>query len=443
MQVTNGADAANDLRTGSARLYARASRFLPGGCSRNTILREPHPIYAKEGRGYELIDVDGNHYIDFANNMASLIHGHAHPELVAAVTRQLRKGTAFMMATEAELQFAEHMCSRCDGFDQIRFMNSGTEAVMNGIKAARAFTGRAKIAKAEGAYHGVYDYAEVSQTSSPENWGSVVCPNSNPVAKGTPGKALSDVVVFPFNDTDHAERILNRHAHELACVLVDPVPHRVGLIPAQPEFLKMLRDWTRTNGALLLFDEVVTFRTSTGGAQEAYGIRPDLTALGKMIGGGFPIGALAGNLNAMSVMDPAKKPVRLPQAGTFSANPISMTAGLVAMRLLDADAVANLNALGERLRVNLLQAADLASVPVTVTGFASMFRIHVKEIAPENYREAYASAEENRLLKRILDALLERGYSLVGTGTGTLSTPMNPSVVDRFTQQCLEIFREL
>ena len=443
MKDARVAGVVRDIHAGSGRLHERAKLLMPGGCSRNTIYREPHPVYAERGHGCFIVDVDGNRYVDFANNMASLIHGHAHPELVAAVTRQLKKGTAFMMATEAELQFAQHMCSRCGGFDQIRFMNSGTEAVMNGIKAARAFTGRAKIAKAEGAYHGVYDYAEVSQASNPENWGSIASPNRVPVAKGTPRNALSDVVIFPFNDSKRAETILDRHADEIACVLVDPIPHRVGLIPAQPEFLKLLRNWTRRRGALLLFDEVVTFRTRVGGAQEAYGVTPDLTALGKMIGGGFPIGALAGTRTAMSVMDPANRPLLLPQAGTFSANPISMTAGLVAMQLFDADSIRILNALGERLRTNLTQAAKLARVPVAITGFASMFRFHVKENVPENYRDAYATSEESRRLAWILEQLLERGYSLVGTGTGMLSTPMTPSIVDGFTQQCLEVFRRM
>lgn len=427
----------------SAVLHRRARQRLPGGCSRNTILRDPHLIYADRGNGHQVFDIDGNRYVDFSNNMASLIHGHAHPAVVGAVTEQLQRGSAFMMGTKAEVEFAEHMCSRCQSFEQIRFMNSGTEAVMSGIKAARAYTGRPMIAKAEGAYHGGYDYAEVSQASSPENWGSRSRPNRTPVASGTPAGALSDVVVFPFNDMRRAEQVLDQYASELACVLVDPIPHRVGLIPAQPPFLHMLRRWTRDHGSLLVFDEVVTFRTGVGGAQEVFGVTPDLTALGKMIGGGFPIGALAGSRKAMSVMDPDRSPIRLPQAGTFSANPISMTAGRVAMQLFGKEEIARVNELGARLRDGLRQAASIAGVPVSITGVGSMFRIHMKDCPPGDYREAFAPDSERRELDRLLNELLERGYLLVGTGTGAISTPMSSSVIDNFSEQCLDIFRQM
>ena len=160
----------------SARLYQRALEIMPGGCSRNTVLRKPHPLYAERGEGCTVTDIEGVERIDFANNMASLIHGHAHPKIVSAVTEQLQKGTAFTLATEVEIRYAEHLCSRNPGFEKMRFVNSGTEAVMSCLKAARAYTGRAKIAKVEGAYHGLYDYAEVSQTAKPANWGDLEKP---------------------------------------------------------------------------------------------------------------------------------------------------------------------------------------------------------------------------------------------------------------------------
>ena len=184
----------------SAKLYQRGCRVMPGGVSRNTVLRSPHPLYAERGEGCYVTDIEGVKRIDFANNMASLIHGHAHPAVVAAVTAQLQKGTAFTLATEAEVLYAEHLCSRNPGFDKIRFVNSGTEAVMSCLKAARAYTGRPKIAKVEGAYHGLYDYAEVSQTAAPSNWGDANKPASVPVAQGTPASALNDVIIIPFND---------------------------------------------------------------------------------------------------------------------------------------------------------------------------------------------------------------------------------------------------
>jgi glutamate-1-semialdehyde 2,1-aminomutase len=190
----------------SARLFERARQFMPGGVSRNTVLRSPHPLYAMKGEGCRVTDVEGVVRIDFANNMASLIHGHAHPYITEVVSRQLHRGTAFTMATEQEIEYAAFLVGRVPAFDKIRFVNSGTEAVMSCLKAARAFTGRSKIAKVEGAYHGLYDYAEVSQTSDPSNWGEADHPKSNPVSRGTPPAALTDVVIIPFNDPARAVR---------------------------------------------------------------------------------------------------------------------------------------------------------------------------------------------------------------------------------------------
>src|SRR6476660_8190607 len=263
----------------SAALYERALKVLPGGVSRNAILRASHPTYVECGKGCRVTDLEGVTRIDFSNNMASLIHGHACPEVIHAVTEQMTRGTAFMMGTEIEVRYAEHLCSRNRSFEKMRFMNSGTEAIMVALKAARAFTGRPKIAKAEGAYHGVYDYAEVSQGSTPATWGGIDHPRSVPLVHGTPESALKDVVVFPFNDTERTLAILDEHA----------------------------------------------------GLQARYDVTPDMTALGKIIGGGFPIGAVAGRAEVMDVLNPQSPRYVFPHSGTFTANPISMTAGMAAM----------------------------------------------------------------------------------------------------------------
>ena len=305
----------------SKELFERAQASLPGGVSRNTLLRDPHPIYVSHGSGCRVVDVDGVERLDFANNMASLVHGHAHPMIVEAVTEQLHKGTAFTLAAEAEIEYAEHLCSRAPSFDKVRFMNSGTEAVMAGLKAARAYTGRSKMAKVEGAYHGAYDYAEVSQAPGPETWGDKDSPNPVPLAVGTPQGVSNDVVILPFNDAAAAIKILDQQADEIAVVLIDPMPHRVGLVPASNEFVRAIYEWTRKNGALLMFDEVITFRSEFGGLQSRYGIEPDLTSMGKLVGGGFPVGVLAGKDDVMSVFVRGEKGLRLPHSGTFSANP--------------------------------------------------------------------------------------------------------------------------
>ena len=414
----------------AAELFGRAKRVMPGGVSRNTVLRDPHPAYADFGRGCRITDIDGVTRLDFSNNMASLIHGHACPEIVEAVTEQLRRGTAFMMATEAEVEYAEHLCARSDAFEKLRFMNSGTEAILVTLKASRAFTGRPKIAKVEGAYHGGYDYAEVSQAPNPNTWGSVDRPNSVPLAHGTPASALGDVVVIPFNDAERAIRILDDHAPDLACVLLDLMPHRVGLKLARPEYVRAIREWTQRNGSLLVLDEVITFRTEYGGLQQRYGIRPDLTAMGKMIGGGFPVGAVAGRGDVMDVMNPKGQRYLLPHSGTFSANPISMAAGLAAMRRFDEPAVKRLNDLTERAVKGIERAASETGARVCVTGAGSMFRVHMKPSPPHNFREAFTTPEENARLKVLLDHLFDEGHVMINTCTAMLSTPMTDADID-------------
>jgi glutamate-1-semialdehyde 2,1-aminomutase len=427
----------------SAELYRRALKRLPGGVSRNTVLRSPHPAYAAHASGCRVTDIEGVERIDFGNNMASLVHGHANPAVIAAVTEQLPRGTAFALATEIEIEYAEHLCGRCESLEQLRFVNSGTEAVMGMLKAARAFTGRPKIAKVEGAYHGVYDFAEVSQTSNPTNWGDPKQPRSVPVAHGTPATVLENVVVIPFNDAERAIAILDEHKGDLACVILDPMPHRVGLVPADPGFVRALREWTESNGSLLVFDEVITFRTEYGGFQERYDVRPDLTALGKMIGGGFPVGAIAGSADVMDVMNPLVDNPRFPHSGTFSANPVTMTAGLTAMRMFDREAVARLNHLSLRAVEGIRNALEATGVPGCVTGIGSLFRVHFKSEPPSNRRESYRSPEESRRLALMLDHLFDAGFLMINTCTAALSTPMGEEEVDALVGAMANGFKKL
>ena len=412
------------MSTRSADLFRQAQEVLAGGVSRNTLLRAPHPYYAAQAEGCRILDVDGVERLDFANNMAALIHGHAHPAIVEAVTTQMKRGTAYAMATEAEISLGRQICGRAPGFDRIRFMNSGTEAVMAALKAARAFTGRPRIAKIEGAYHGAYDYAEVSQAPAPDNWGPRERPASVPLARGTPEGVLRDVIVLPYNDPEAAVAVLDEHRSELACVLVDPMPHRSGLVPARADYVRALRDWTEADGSLLVFDEVITFRTEVGGLQARYPARPDLTALGKIIGGGLPVGAVAGRAEVMGVFTSAGGGPRLPQSGTFSANPLTMAAGAAAIRLFDAAAVERLNRLGERARKGIADAIATAGVPAWVTGTGSLFRIHFKPEAPRDYRTSFPTAEEKQTLDRFVTGLYDEGIVAIHTGTGALSTPM-------------------
>ncbi len=416
-------------------LYNEACNYLTGGLSRNTVYRYPHPIYAAKASGCYVTDMEGVERIDFANNMAALIHGHAHPTIVEAVIEQLQKGTAYTTGTVPEIELAKHLNSRQNAFEIMRFVNSGTEAVMAMMKASRAYTGKPKIAKAEGAYHGTSNFAEVSQAPNPDNWGDIDSPNSVAHVHGTPQGLLDNVVIFPFNDIKRTLAILDRHAKDIACVMLDPVPHRVGLCRADDAYIEALYHWTRKNNALLVFDEVVTFRVSYGGGQESYKVKPDMTALGKIIGGGFPVGALCGREDVMKVLDPRQPKIPFPHSGTFSANPITMTAGLTAMKLFDREAVKKLNALTDIAVKQIREAIKLSGVPASVTGAGSMFRIHLRPNSPTTYREAYRTPDRLALIQELLDYMLyEEKIMFINTLSCMLSTAITQKEVDRLSE---------
>ena len=431
----------NQIQNGASHngIYQRAVEVLTGGVSRNTIFRRPHPYYVASAKGSYITDIEGKERLDFANNMASLIHGHSHPNIVNSVIEQLKKGSAFTMATEAEVTFAELLTRRSPGFEKIRFMNSGTEAVMTMIKAARAYTGKSMIAKAEGAYHGTYDYAEISQTSNPDNWGDIDKPNAVPVVQSTPQGIMGDVVIYPFNDIERTIRLLDQNADQIACVLIDPVPHRIGLFPATNNFVEAIYNWTRRNNAILAFDEVVTYRVNYAGMQDSYSVKPDLTAMAKIIGGGFAIGALAGKSDIMQVLDPRETFLRHPHSGTFSANPVSTTAGRVAMEMFDKQAVSKLNMLTMNARKQIEEVFKIVDIPACTTGVGSMFRIHFQEKAPNTYRDAYQNKETKAVIDELIDYLfLKEDIIVVNTMTCMFATTLTQKNVDRLSEALLQ-----
>jgi glutamate-1-semialdehyde 2,1-aminomutase len=413
-----------DFNSRSFALTERARCSLPGGNTRTTVYMRPYPLYAARGLGCRIWDVDGVERIDCINNFTAAIHGYVHPVITRAASEQLQLGTAFGLPTASEIELAELLKERVHSVDQCRFQNSGTEAVMTALKAARAYTGRSKIAKCEGAYHGSYDYAEVSLDSPPATWTGGV-PQSLPYARGTPLGVTDDVVVIPFNDVDAARSILSEHADELAAVLIDPMPNRAGLVPADRAFLLALREITAELGALLIFDEVITFRLGFHGAQGLWNVEPDLTVFGKIIGGGFPVGAVGGHKDVMSVFDPTEGKPALPQGGTFSANPMSMRCGLAAMQLLDDAAFQRLDALGEQVRHGINQALRKAGVTGQTTGRGSLLRIHFADGAIRDYRSARPSPEAAQRLDAFVRAALNEGILLASYGLMALSTPMS------------------
>ena len=391
--------------------------------------RLPHPIYLRSGHGSRVTDVDGIERIDFSNNFTAMIHGYANPVIETAVLEQLRLGTSFSLATEKEVDLAELLCARIPTVEQVRFMNSGTEAVMHAIRAARAHTGRHKIAKCEGAYHGSYDYAEVSLGSSPPEWGEQR-PAAVAYAQGTPRAVLEDVVVIPFNDTDSAAAVLDAAKSELAGVLIDPIANRAGMIPATSEFLDMLREFCDANDVVLISDEVLCFRLGYHGAQSEFGYEADLTVLGKIIGGGFPVGAVGGRAPFMAVFDPTAGKPAMAQSGTFSGNPITMSAGIAGMELLTREAFNHLDTLGARARARLRDVIAAAKVPGQVTGRGSLFRIHLTDRTLLGYRDAYPTPEESARLNHLYEYLLDHGFLISPTGMCALTTPMDEADIE-------------
>jgi glutamate-1-semialdehyde 2,1-aminomutase len=390
----------------------------------------PHPLYIRGGTGCFATDLEGIERLDCINNFTALIHGHAFPPVVQAVTSQLSRGTNFAFPTPEELLLAQLLVERLPGLDQVRFGNSGTEAVMMAIKAARAFTGRDRIAKFEGAYHGYYDDVQVSFNSTPPAWGPEDAPASLPSSGGIPKHRVQETLVLPWNDPDATERLLIRHQSELAAVIVDPLANRMGFIPPAPGFLQRLREVTRAHGILVIFDEVISLRVGYTGAQGRYGGDPDLTAMGKIIGGGFPVGATGGRAEVMAVFDPGARGPRILSGGTFSANPVSMVAGLAAMQALDQAAFARLEDMGARLRRRLNEVIAQSGLPGQVTGDGSLLRLMPMSRPLRNYRDTVEPGADARSY-RFFMALLDAGIMVNDNGLACLSTPMGERELDR------------
>lgn len=424
MTATDRRDAFRLPLSASARLHEHARQVMPGGNTRTTVHLDPYPAYANRGHGAIVTDAEGEERYDFLNNYTSLMHGHADPDINAAVIEQLQQGTAFGMPTPHEVELAQLIVDRIPSVEQVRFTNSGTEAVMYAIQAARTFTGRPKIAKFEGSYHGGYDYAGVSTLVADSAWDAAE-PPATAYAQGAPQGVLDDVVVLRYNDSELMERLIERHKGELAAVLIDPMPWRMGLIAGEGGFLNRLRELTRAYGIVLIFDEVISLRAAYGGMQSVAGVTPDMTTMAKIIGGGFPVGAVGGSSEIMSVFDPSSGPPRTPHGGTFNANPMTMVAGLTAMKKMTRQEFDRLEALGNSIREGLAEAMDGARVAGQVTGHGSLFGVHLHNRKLTDYRSSAGTAPERARRAAVYDSMLAHGVMVAPALTGCLSTPMS------------------
>jgi glutamate-1-semialdehyde 2,1-aminomutase len=352
----------------SKAFYQRARKVLPAGVSYSIRYFEPYPFFAAKAKGSRLYDVDENEYIDFWLGHTALILGHSPRQVMVAVKKQLEKGTIYGTSHEQEVALAEQVVKMVPSAEMVRFTNSGTEANMYATRLARAFTGRDRIAKFLGGWHGGYDALHVG----------VKPPFDLPESAGLTQGVLQDTILLPFNDLDGVKKRLRNE--QPASIIIEPVLGAGGGIPVEKEFLKGLREFCDRKEILLIFDEVITgFRLAPGGGQEYYGVKPDITILGKILGGGFPVGAFCASKKIMERIDNItyKRPNYSFHGGTFAANPITMTAGLSTLRILeDGEVAKRLNKRGDKIRAEMRRIFDKQSIAVQITGAGSLFNVH-------------------------------------------------------------------
>ena len=418
----------------AAEWYERAKKVLPGGVSYAIRDFAPHPFYVTRGEGCRLHDVDGHTYLDYWCGHGALILGHAPDVVVRAVADQLTRGSHFGYSHPREVELAEQVSRRMPGAEMIRYTNSGTEAAMYTVGLARAFTGRLRLAKIEGGWHGG---VEALNKAVRAPYDGAECCGQNPAAR----EATS---VVRFNDLDAARDLLA--GRDTAALFVEPLMGAAGFLPAEPAYLEGLRDLCTAAGTLLVFDEVISgFRLGPGGAQVRYGVTPDITILGKILGGGFPIGALCGRREILSRLDHRQVPRARDRAfhgGTFAANPVSVTAGLATLSSLDEAAYQRLEALGSRARDGIRAALDRAGLDAAVTGLASTVAIHFRRGVPRHAREAAAADME--MARAYYAFMLAHGVAFLTPTVPHMfiSTAHGELEIDRFVSLTEEFARE-
>jgi len=423
--------------TRSERAFAEAQRYMPGGV--NSPVRAFRavggtPPFIARGQGARLTDIDGNVYIDYVCSWGPLIAGHAHPAVTARLHEAVDRGTSYGAPTEAETELARLVVEMVPSIEMVRFVNSGTEATMSALRLARGATGRDKIVKFAGCYHG---HADALLSTA----GSGVLTLGIPSGPGVTAGTAADTISLPFNDLDAVRAAFAESGDQIAAVIVEPVAGNMGVIPPAKGFLEGLREITREHGALLIFDEVITgFRVAPGGAQERYGVLPDLTCLGKIIGGGLPVGAYGGRRDLMEQMAPLG-PVY--QAGTLSGNPLAMAAGIATLELLrEPGTYERLEALGAQLAEGMTRAAEAAGVPLTVNRVGSMLTGFFTEGPVTDY--ASATAADTTRYARFHQAMLARGVYLAPSQfeAAFVSLAHTPEDLERTAEAAMAAMRE-
>jgi glutamate-1-semialdehyde 2,1-aminomutase len=389
--------------TKSSELFAKAQKLIPGGVNSPVRAFSPYPFFTDHARGSKLFDIDGNEYIDYCMGYGPLILGHAHPKIISAVREQLGNGTLFGTPSQQEVELAELICELVPSAEMVRLVTTGAEATMSAIRVARGFTQKKKIVKFEGCYHGAHDCVLVKAGSGATTFGA-------PDSLGVPEETTRNTIVIPYNDVDRFEKVAREERENLAAVIVEPVIGNIGVVLPKEGFLESLRELTAKYGVVLIFDEVITgFRLALGGAQEYYGVTPDLTTLGKILGGGFPMAAYAGKKEIMRLIAPSGK---VYQAGTYSGNPVSVAAGLATLKILRSrkNLYTELEKKCSKLTKSLESSSEDLGVKTQVNRVASMFQMFLTGEPVRDY--ASAKTADNKRFMEFHRKLLKNGVFL-------------------------------
>ena len=424
----------------SYRKHDLATKVMPGGNTRTTQWMEPYPFFAENAEGMYINDIDGNHYLDFMLNATTLILGHAHPDIVKTLTQQIQEGTVYSVPTDGQSKLADILVERIPSFEKVRFTNSGTEATMMAIMAARSFTKKTKIAKFEGGYHGTHDHVSVSVYPKKEDLNTETHPGV-PEYSYQPKSILEDVIVMPYNDIEKSKELINKFKDDLSCIIMEPIISNFGYLPLDLEFIKFIREITEELGIVLIFDEIQSFRVSSGGAQESFGITPDMTTLGKIIGGGLPVGAFGGKDEIMELFDPTSSNYDIAHAGTFNGNPLTMEAGVTVMENLTSNNFEKMNHLGDSLRSKLSSVFNEINLDVQVTGYGSLFGINFNGNKIKDYRSFLNNNSD--MTKILFSYLRNKGILLQLKNAGALNILMTEKEIDYLVDSTREISSEM
>jgi glutamate-1-semialdehyde 2,1-aminomutase len=412
----------------SKSLHERLIKYIPGGATRSLSYFKPYPIHIAHGKGAYVYTHEGHRLFDVTNAYGALVHGHGDPDVAKAVQEGIEKGSQYSTPTDGQYHLAKLLCDRVPGFDKVRFLNSGTEATMFAMRTARAFTGRDKILKMTGGFHGTHDCVAAST-------------KKNVITAGIPAGMTRDMLEVPFNDGDALERVVKENAQDLAAVIMEPFLGAGGIVLPEEGFLQRARKVTQAHNVLLIFDEIFSFRVDTGGCQKLFNVVPDITTVGKVVGGGLPIGVFGGKEEIMNIFCHENTDRPLYHSGTFNGYETVMQAGFAALSKFDEASVASINQLGDRFQAGLLKSFKKNKLNIQSNHIGSLVNLHFFNEPITRAEQVLKSEEELHTLMHL--SLLNKGVFTIPRGLFILSTIMTNAEIDWFVDKIDETLKEL